>query len=86
MIGVRQAVAAARDFASDLLDEEKLAGITLEEVELSADDRYWLVTLGFPAATGRYSQFASALARDYKVFKVDAESGSVSSMKIRAAA
>jgi hypothetical protein len=40
MIGVQQAVAAARGFASDLLDEEKLAGITLEEVELSSDDRF----------------------------------------------
>lgn len=86
MIGVQQAVAAARDFASGLLDEEKLAGITLEEVELSGDDRFWLVTLGFPAATGRYSQFASPLARDYKVFKVDTQNGSVSSMKIRTAA
>lgn len=85
MIGVQRAVAAARDFASDLLDAEKLAGITLEEVELSGDERFWLVTFGFPA-TGRFGQFASALARDYKVFKVDAENGGVSSMKIRTAA
>jgi hypothetical protein len=86
MIGVQRAVAAARDFARDLLDDEKLAGITLEEVELSGDERFWLVTFGFPATTGRFSQFASALARDYKVFRVDAENGSVSSMKIRTAA
>jgi hypothetical protein len=86
MIGVQRAVAAAREFASGLLDEEKLAGITLEEVELSGDDRYWLVTFGFPAAAGRFTQFASTLARDYKVFKVDALDGGVSSMKIRTAA
>jgi hypothetical protein len=84
MIGVQRAVAAARDFAGDLLDEEKLAGITLEEVELSADERFWLVTLGFPAL-GRWSELAR-VGRDYKVFRVDAETGTVSSMKIRAAA
>jgi hypothetical protein len=84
MIGVQRAVAAARDFASDLLDEEKLAGITLEEVELSTDERFWLVTLGFPTL-GRWSELAGA-GRDYKVFRVDAETGTVSSMKIRAAA
>lgn len=86
MIGVRQAVAAARDFATALLDEEKLAGITLEEVELSADERFWLVTLGFPAMLGRFGQFAAGTAREYKVFRVDAQSGTVGSMKIRAAA
>lgn len=86
MIGVQRAVAAARDFAGDLLDGEKLAGITLEEVELSGDERFWLVTFGFPAAAGRFSQFGSAMSRDYKVFKVDADNGGVSSMKIRAAA
>ncbi len=86
MIGVRQAVAAAREFAGVLMDDDRLAGITLEEVELSPDERHWLVTLGFPAATGRFGQFAMGASRDYKVFKVDAGSGSVGSMKIRAAA
>jgi hypothetical protein len=86
MIGVRQAVVAAREFASALLEEDKLAGITLEEVELSADERHWLVTLGFPPSAGRFGQFASGSARDYKVFKVDAQSGAVGSMEIRAAA
>lgn len=84
MIGVQRAVAAARDFAGDLLGEEKLAGISLEEVELSEEDRYWLITLGFPAS-GRFSELAG-LGREYKIFKVDAVSGAVSSMKIRAAA
>jgi hypothetical protein len=84
MIGVQRAVASARDFAGGLLDAEKLSGISLEEVELSADERFWLVTLGFPAL-GRWSELAGA-GRDYKVFKVDAETGIVSSMKIRAAA
>lgn len=86
MVGVRQAVAAAREFAGSLLDEEKLAGVTLEEVELSADERHWLVTLGFPASAGRFGQFAGASGREYKVFKVDAETGTVNSMKLRAAA
>lgn len=87
MIGVRQAVAAAREFAGALLEDEKLAGVSLEEVELSADDCYWMVTLGFPAEpSGRFSQFASPSTREYKVFKVDAKTGTVGSMKIRVAA
>lgn len=86
MIGVRQAVAAARQFAGALLDEEKVAGVTLEEVEVSTDERYWMVTLGFPAMAGRFGQFASPSAREYKVFRVDAKTGAVGSMKIRAAA
>ncbi len=85
MIGVQQAVAAARDFARGLLDDEKLAGITLEEVELSGDERFWLVTFGFPV-TERLSQFASGPAKDYKIFEVEADTGSVRSVDIRSAA
>ena len=87
MIGVKEAVTAARAFAEELLDAETARQVTLEEVELSSDDRYWLVTLGFPARLGPFESIANLRdIRDYKVFKVSMDDGSVLSMKIRQAA
>ena len=58
--------------------------LRLEEVELSEDRKYWLITLGFIAnTTGEEESFFSKKERDYKVFKVNAETGEVESIKIR---
>jgi predicted transcriptional regulator len=86
MIGVKQAVAAARDFVRGLLDDETLAGITLEEVELSEDECFWLVTFGFPAPTVQSGGLSSALEKDFNIFEVDADTGNVISMEVRAVA
>lgn len=50
--------------------------IQLEEVELSPDEKYWLVTLSFPSGY-------LGNVRNYRIFKVNAETGEVLSMKIR---
>ena len=50
--------------------------ISLEEIELTSDEKYWLITLGHPR-----SFFGPA--KDYKVIKVDAETGKALSMKMR---
>ena len=87
MIGVKEAVAAARAFATELLGDDTASQVTLEEIELSSDDRYWLVTLGFPGRLGPFESIASLReGRDYKVFKVSLDDGEVVSMKIRQAA
>jgi hypothetical protein len=87
MIGVKEAVTAARAFAEELLGTDAASNVTLEEVELSSDDRYWLVTLGVPARLGPFESIANLRdGRDYKVFKVSMDDGSVVSMKIRQAA
>jgi hypothetical protein len=84
MIGVKEAVTAARAFAEELLDAATAGKLTLEEVERSSDDRYWLVTLGFPTRLSSYGMIANLHeTRDYKVFKVSSTDGSVISMKIR---
>jgi hypothetical protein len=69
--------------------------ILLEEVEISDDDQYWLVTLGFAygkdgAAASKdapLTPLARALAatrpRKYKVFRINRATGEVRSMKIR---
>lgn len=83
MIEVKKAVAAALTYAQEL----GRSGATIEEIDRTEDDRYWLVTLGFMrplsdlAVLGGYKQ-----QPDYKVFKVDAETGEVLSMKIRVVA
>jgi hypothetical protein len=60
-------------------------GISLEEVEISDDDRFWLITLGFQeTTTGKeLLQRLGGNARQYKIFKINRESGEVRSMKIR---
>lgn len=47
MIEVKQAVKAAYDFIHTLYETEELIDLALEEIELSNDEKYWLVTLGF---------------------------------------
>jgi hypothetical protein len=64
---------------------EELTGINevyLEEVELSEDEKYWFITLGY------YEPIVGVLAnlarrKNYKVFKVSTKDGQVISMKIR---
>ena len=97
MIDAKQAVQSARQFITSLYGDNP-TDLALEEIELSDNEEYWLVTLGF---TRIYSQPLGHLrssimetianqanntkqaVREYKIIKVDAEDGEASSMKIR---
>ena|SRR5437762_1908208 len=62
--------------------------VLLEEVEITDDDRYWLITLGYipPYQEAPAEKLFTPLGsspREYKVFKIDRQSGEVRSMKIR---
>lgn len=81
MITVKEAVPAAARFARSMYGED--LDLLLEEVDLSPDERYWLITLSF---SSKKVDAASASRRDYKIFEIDAESGEVRSMKMRAVA
>lgn len=95
-IDVKEAVRLAKDFAANLLEAEKVSRLGLEAVERSEDGRYWLVTLGFsrPWDYPKYRRRPrtalddilpsadSEPDREYKVFKVDAESGEVVGMQV----
>ena len=91
MIDVKHAVQVAYDFIRQLPEFGYADPITLEEVELTDDERYWLITLGLyrsalPITTGPLEIFAGALSkreREYKIVKIHADSGKVQSMKIR---
>jgi len=86
-IDVKQAVKNAVEYLSSLYDSNELQDLLLEEVELSDDNRYWLVTLGFTRrlkTTSPLQAFArSEPDRLYKLITVRADTGEVKSMKIR---
>lgn len=86
-VGVKEAVQAAIVYLKDLPISEDLSDLRLEEVEQSDDEKYWLITLGFyvpaTAGNGPIGEFLPRHIRKYKLFKVDAKTGKVRSMKIR---
>lgn len=89
-IDVKEAVAAAKEsllFLQNVVEPTTLTELRLEEVELSEDGYYWLVTLGYDRpvtkSTSPLSQLMSDARREYKLFKVRVETGEVESMKIR---
>ena len=73
-IAPRDAAAAAGKYFGELTGTQQ--ALSVEEIELSEDGRYWFVTLGF-------SLSYLIGPKSYKVFKVDAYTGEVLSMKIR---
>lgn len=89
-IDVKAAVTAANSYLQDMKDLMKvpLETLRLEEVELSDDQHEWLITLGFdiPSRTSSFVDLIgrnSVYQREYKLFRVDSETGEVKSMKIR---
>jgi hypothetical protein len=89
MIDVKQAVIKAVEYLGNFYDAP-IEDVRLEEVERTADERFWLITLGFifpasnKAANGLGTLFAST-KRTYKVIKINTASGDFVSMKIREA-
>jgi len=76
MIDVKQAAEKAREYFVELNKDRQLYFLSLEEVELSEDEKYWFITLS-------YSDDPISSSSRYKIFKIDANSGRVISMKIR---
>jgi hypothetical protein len=84
MVDVRQAASTAANYLVSLYPQQIPSNVQLEEVELSDDEKYWLITLSYPVAgSGLEKALNVPLKRAYKVFKVDAATGQVRSMKIR---
>ncbi len=94
MIDVKQAVKIAFEYLSSLYEQDELHDLLLEEVELSDDELYWFVTLGFtqnlsvPPGPYRHVDVLTIprySTRVYKVIEIDANTGQALSMKIRKA-
>ena len=91
-ITVRQAVARAMAAAKEFYTGKEMIDLTLEEVETSDDGTQWLITLGFYLPSKKPASSLDEVFRQvkgttyekkYKLFKVDAATGEVGSMKIR---
>ena len=87
MIDVKDAFESAKKYFKDMYGES-IQGVALEEVELSDDESYWYITIGYMDSsqlvgpTGyQFSPFGPG--RAYKIFKIDANNGKVMSMKVR---
>ena len=91
MIDVKQAVKKAMEYLHEMYDAADFKEVLLEEVELSEDDRYWNVIIGFSrrqvsTAEGPMASLvgpSEQFKREFKVFGIDAESGIVRSMKTK---
>lgn len=59
--------------------------LRLEEVELSEDKNFWLITLGFERPVKNKTPLAeiAIMSREYKIFRVNSQTGEVEAMKIR---
>jgi hypothetical protein len=91
MIDVKEAVKKALDYVSSVIPAEALIDPRLEEVELSENEKTWLITISFIRVTPKQylHSLASAMQevtqsdREYKLVTIDAETGKPLSMKIR---
>lgn len=78
MIDASDAVQIAGNYYKEIVNDRD--DLRVEEVEIG-EDGYWYVTLSI---RDRYSPgFSQFKNNDLKVFKIDADDGSVKSMKIR---
>ncbi len=81
-IDARAAAHAAAAYFRELYPN--VTAFSLEEVELSEDNAYWLITLSFEVVENKHPLTPFHAPRTkFKVFKVDARTGRVVAMKIR---
>ena len=86
---VKDAVAAAKSYLTNLYAGEDITDVGLEEVEFDESSDQWSVTLGFARPWDRsalnraLSPTGRAAARAYKVLRIDDETGEVKSLKDR---
>ncbi len=92
-IDMQGAVVIAEKSFEELLGKEPHWLLSLEEAELSDDDRYWHVTLGYSTMPPNEEDAAAPnladwlkmarpkLNRRFKVFKIDASNGTLRSLK-----
>ena len=86
MLDVKEAAQRASEYFAGLYAKEGVENVQLEEVELTDDGEYWLITLSYPMVPPSdmaIVPFNLAFKRKYKVFKIDSKTGEVKSMKIR---
>lgn len=86
MIDVKEAVQIAQDYIRGLYNQDEIRDLALEEVELSDDNKFWIVTIGFTKQMSQPLNPMEAMSgpkfsRFQKELKIDTESELVRSMK-----
>ena len=88
-VDLNSAVKTALKFFRDSFGLLNPSDVQLEEIELSEDERYWLITVGYDNPTavgalrGKYVLPQKVPLRKYKVVRVDAQTGRPVSIKTR---
>ena len=77
----RSALSSCKDTYPDINEE------LIEKVELDEEKEHWLITLSFPIENNQdfsylTASFAPQIIRQHKIFKIDAQSGEVESMRV----
>lgn len=82
MIDVKEATSKAVDYLKTFFpDAEK---VQLEELELTSDKAYWYITLSYEGVSNSVaSSLLVGKSVRYKIFKLEADTGQVISMKIK---
>ena len=86
---VKEAVAVAKDYLTNLYTGEDITNLGLEEVEFDELADQWCITLGFARPWERtalrraLSAGDRIVARAYKVLRIDDDTGEVQSLKDR---
>ena len=85
MINVKTAVEIAFEQFQALYPKKKFEDVLLEEIELSPDKKIWMVTIGFarqmPPINIMESFSSKKYLRSFKMFRLDATTGELISMK-----
>jgi hypothetical protein len=82
MINVKEATDKAKEYLLAFFPDAE--AVQLEEVELTSDKAHWFITLSYEGVSGSVaSSMLVGKSLRYKIFKLDAETGEVISMKIR---
>jgi hypothetical protein len=81
MITVKEAAATARNYLILLYPETQIYDI--EEVEITDDNKYWLITIAMADEALSVANILGAGRKKYKLVQVDAQTGAVKSVKIR---
>ncbi|MDR1819553.1 MAG: hypothetical protein LBR15_04805 [Methanobrevibacter sp.] len=86
MIDTKQAIESSINYIRDVY--EQLPDLRVEEIELSDNEEFWIITLGWDEIkkNNNLEQAMNPLFRGvkraYKTFFVDSESGDIKKMKI----
>jgi hypothetical protein len=83
MLDVKEAAQRASQYFASLYADQGVLNVQLEEVELADEGQFWLITLSYPGDSPNNPFLNTIPHRKYKVFKIDAKTGEVKSMKIR---